>query len=142
MARVHGQLGPLGLRDSEIGGHRGGAGADPHDVARASSTRLARPTPAIRGLSFRVNAFRRRGSVLFHLRAIVPVKTIEGWALDHPTSPKSRAGSSGHRTTGSGKSTTLAAMIDHQLDTGPSVVTRTDRPASRQRRSSTSVRWV
>jgi twitching motility protein PilT len=73
---------------------------------------------AIRGFSrFRVNAFRQRGSVSIACRAIpFQVRTIED--LDLP--PVIRTLAEEPRgiilltgTTGSGKSTTLAAMIDH-----------------------------
>jgi twitching motility protein PilT len=73
---------------------------------------------AVAGLArFRVNAFRQRGSVSIVLRAIpYGIKTIE--ELDLP--PVIRELAEEERgivlltgTTGSGKSTTLAAMIDH-----------------------------
>jgi twitching motility protein PilT len=73
---------------------------------------------SIEGLArFRVNAFRQRGSVSLVMRAIpVMIKSIE--ELDLP--PVVRRLAEEERgiilltgTTGSGKSTTLAAMIDH-----------------------------
>jgi twitching motility protein PilT len=73
---------------------------------------------AVSGLArFRVNAFRQRGSVSIVMRAIpYGIKTIE--ELDLP--PVIRELAEEERgivlltgTTGSGKSTTLAAMIDH-----------------------------
>jgi twitching motility protein PilT len=73
---------------------------------------------AVRGLSrFRVNAFRQRGSISIVCRAIpFQVRTIEDLELppvirtlaDEPRGIILLTG-----TTGSGKSTTLAAMIDH-----------------------------
>jgi twitching motility protein PilT len=72
----------------------------------------------LKGVSrFRVNAFRQRGSVSIALRAIpFQVRTIEDLGLpqvvqrlaDEPRGIILLTG-----TTGSGKSTTLAAMIDH-----------------------------
>ena len=73
---------------------------------------------AIRGLArFRVNAFYQRGSVSLVIRAIpISIKTIEDLNLP----PVIRDLADEERgivlltgTTGSGKSTTLAAMIDH-----------------------------
>jgi twitching motility protein PilT len=73
---------------------------------------------SIRGLSrFRINAFRQRGSVSIACRAIpFQVRTIDDLGLpevirklaDEPRGIVLLTG-----TTGSGKSTTLAAMIDH-----------------------------
>ena len=79
---------------------------------------------AVAGLArFRVNAFRQRGSVSVVMRAIpYGIKTIE--ELDLP--PVIRDLAEEERgivlltgTTGSGKSTTLAAMIDHINSTKP-----------------------
>jgi twitching motility protein PilT len=77
---------------------------------------------AIRGLSrFRVNAFRQRGSVSIACRAIpFQVRTIPELALpdvirDLAEEPRGIILLTG--TTGSGKSTTLAAMIDHINET-------------------------
>ncbi len=77
---------------------------------------------AIRGLSrFRVNAFRQRGSVSIVCRAIpFQVKTID--ELDLPDVIRTLAEEQRGiilltGTTGSGKSTTLAAMIDHINET-------------------------
>jgi len=122
MARVHGELGPL----------EGYESLDPEDTERALDTILKDPRAhtefnevgeadfahAIRGLSrFRVNAFRQRGSISIACRAIpFQVKTVEELELpkvitrlaDEPRGIILLTG-----TTGSGKSTTLAAMIDH-----------------------------
>ncbi|HET6830990.1 MAG TPA: type IV pilus twitching motility protein PilT [Solirubrobacterales bacterium] len=77
---------------------------------------------SISGLSrFRVNAFRQRGSISIVCRAIpYQVRTIEDLGLP----PAIRALAEERRgiilltgTTGSGKSTTLAAMIDHINET-------------------------
>ncbi|MEK6277206.1 MAG: type IV pilus twitching motility protein PilT [Actinomycetota bacterium] len=77
---------------------------------------------AIRGLSrFRVNAFRQRGSVSIACRVIpFQVKTIEELMLPDVVrnlaeEPRGIILLTG--TTGSGKSTTLAAMIDHMNST-------------------------
>jgi twitching motility protein PilT len=73
---------------------------------------------AIRGLSrFRINAFRQRGSVSIACRAIpFQVRTIDDLGLPEvirklAEEPRGIVLLTG--TTGSGKSTTLAAMIDH-----------------------------
>jgi twitching motility protein PilT len=73
---------------------------------------------AIRGLSrFRVNAFRQRGSVSIACRAIpFQVKTIDELELPdviRKLSEEPRGIILLTGTTGSGKSTTLAAVIDH-----------------------------
>jgi twitching motility protein PilT len=77
---------------------------------------------AIRGLSrFRVNAFRQRGSVSIACRAIpFQVKTVD--ELELPEVIRTLADEQRGiilltGTTGSGKSTTLAAMIDHINET-------------------------
>jgi twitching motility protein PilT len=122
MARIHGELRPI-------------EGADPltpEDTERALEHILRDPvlleeyakvgeadfSYEVRGLSrFRVNAFRQRGHVSIALRAIpFQVRTIAD--LDLPPvirelaeEPRGIVLLTG--TTGSGKSTTLAAMIDH-----------------------------
>jgi twitching motility protein PilT len=77
---------------------------------------------AIRGLSrFRVNAFRQRGSISIACRAIpFQVKTIDELELPdviRTLSDEQRGIILLTGTTGSGKSTTLAAMIDHINET-------------------------
>ena len=66
---------------------------------------------------FRVNAFRQRGSVSIVIRAIpVSIRTIEELGLPpviHDLAEEERGIVLLTGTTGSGKSTTLAAMIDH-----------------------------
>jgi twitching motility protein PilT len=122
VARVHGELAPLDGHDR----------LTPDDTEKALDQILTDPrahaefnevgeadfSHAIRGLSrFRVNTFRQRGSVSIVCRAIpFQVKTID--ELDLPDvirtlaeEPRGIILLTG--TTGSGKSTTLAAMIDH-----------------------------
>ena len=126
MARVHGQLAPL---DGE-------EGLKPADTERVLRYMLTDPTKldefdregevdfaySIEGLArFRVNAFRQRGSISLVCRAIpYSVRTIEQLNLPDVI----RALAEEERgiilltgTTGSGKSTTLAAMIDHMNQT-------------------------
>jgi twitching motility protein PilT len=124
IARIHGQLGPLD-------------GAEPlrPEDTEAALEHLLREAPedlraefaadgevdfaySIRELSrFRVNAFRQRGWVSIVCRAIpFQVRTIEDLGLpevirDVAEEPRGIILLTG--TTGSGKSTTLAAMIDH-----------------------------
>ena len=128
IARVHGELAPI--PDTEP--------LRPEDTERAlkhilSDAQLLAEFEregevdfayAIPGLSrFRVNAFRQRGSVSIACRAIpFQVRTIED--LDLP--PVIRTLAEEERgiilltgTTGSGKSTTLAAMVDHVNSTRP-----------------------
>ena len=73
---------------------------------------------AIEGLArFRVNAFRQRGHVSIVIRAIpVSIRTIEDLALPdvvRELAEEERGIVLLTGTTGSGKSTTLAAMVDH-----------------------------
>ncbi len=73
---------------------------------------------AIEGLArFRVNAFRQRGNVSVVMRAIpVSIRTVEDLALPdvvRELAEEERGIVLLTGTTGSGKSTTLAAMIDH-----------------------------
>jgi twitching motility protein PilT len=122
MARVHGELRPI-------------EGADPltpEDTEQALEHILLDPvlleeyakvgeadfSYEVRGLSrFRVNAFRQRGHVSIALRAIpFQVRTIADLGLppvirELAEQPRGIVLLTG--TTGSGKSTTLAAMIDH-----------------------------
>ena len=121
MARVHGELEPLEGYDV----------LEPEDTEKALEAVLTDPRAhsefnevgeadfahAIRGLSrFRVNAFRQRGNVSIAFRVIpFGVRTIADLGLpevirtlaDEPRGIILLTG-----TTGSGKSTTLAAMID------------------------------
>jgi twitching motility protein PilT len=122
MARIHGELRPI-------------EGADPltpEDTEQALEHILRDPvlleeyakvgeadfSYEVRGLSrFRVNAFRQRGHVSIALRAIpFQVRTIADLGLppvirELAEQPRGIVLLTG--TTGSGKSTTLAAMIDH-----------------------------
>ena len=122
MGRIHGKLDPI----------PGGEDLTPEDTENALQTILREGRVreeflevgeadfgyAIRGLSrFRVNAFRQRGSVSIACRAIpYDIRSIEELGLP----PVVRTLAEEPRgiilvtgTTGSGKSTTLAAMIDH-----------------------------
>jgi twitching motility protein PilT len=122
MARIHGELRPV----------EGAEPLTPEDTEAALKHILHDPvlleeyakvgeadfSYEVRGLSrFRVNAFRQRGHVSIALRAIpFQVRTIADLGLP----PVIRELAESQRgivlltgTTGSGKSTTLAAMIDH-----------------------------
>ena len=122
MARIHGALAPI----------PGSEALDPEDTETAvrrilTDERLLGEferegevdfSYAIPGLSrFRVNAFRQRGHISIALRAIpFQVRTIDDLALpsairDLADQPRGIVLLTG--TTGSGKSTTLAAMVDH-----------------------------
>ncbi len=121
IVRVHGQLAPL----------EGHEGLSPEDTEKALQD-IATPSAlaefeqdgeadfayAIPGVSrFRVNAFRQRGSVSIVCRAIpYNIRSIDDLGLpdvvrDLAEQPRGIILVTG--TTGSGKSTTLAAMIDH-----------------------------
>jgi twitching motility protein PilT len=126
MARVHGQLAPLDgyevLTSEDTEAALDQVLTDPRAHSEFNEVGEADFAHAIRGLSrFRVNAFRQRGSVSIACRAIpFQVKTID--ELDLPDvirklaeEPRGIILMTG--TTGSGKSTTLAAMIDHINET-------------------------
>src|SRR5882762_9820863 len=122
MARVHGQLAPL--EGEEV--------LKPPDTERVLRYMLTDPTKldefdregevdfaySIEGLArFRVNAFRQRGSISLVCRAIpYSIRTIEELNLPdviRTLAEEERGIILLTGTTGSGKSTTLAAMIDH-----------------------------
>src|SRR3954462_2628599 len=121
VARVHGDLwalqgsDPLTETDTEKALH---SIADQDHLAEFEENGEVDFSYELTGVSrFRVNAFRQRGAVSIALRAIpFSVKSIEDLGLpeavrrlaDEPRGIVLLTG-----TTGSGKSTTLAAMIDH-----------------------------
>jgi twitching motility protein PilT len=122
MARVHGELTPLEgyetLKSEDTEAALEQILTDVRAHAEFNEVGEADFAHAIRGLSrFRVNAFRQRGSVSIACRAIpFQVKTIEELELPDvirtlAEEPRGIILLTG--TTGSGKSTTLAAMIDH-----------------------------
>jgi twitching motility protein PilT len=126
MARVHGLLGPLENEEA----------LKPPDTERVLRYMLTDPSKldefdregevdfaySIEGLArFRVNAFRQRGSVSLVCRAIpYSIRTIEQLNLPdviRTLAEEERGIVLLTGTTGSGKSTTLAAMIDHMNQT-------------------------
>ena len=122
MARIQGELQPLEgyetltPEDTEtaLGQILNDARAD-HEFKEVGEADFAH---AIKGLSrFRINAFRQRGSISIVCRAIpFQVKTVEELSLPDVISnlaEEARGIILLTGTTGSGKSTTLAAMIDH-----------------------------
>ena len=127
LARVDGLLGPLDPDTPVLGVADTEAAVDAllHDEVRRQELATDGEADfafAISGLArFRVNAFRQRGSLSLVCRAIpVTIKSIDELALP----PVIRTLAEEERgivlltgTTGSGKSTTLAAMIDHMNET-------------------------
>ena len=122
MARIHGALKPI--EDSDSLSEEETEAALEHILADAALLMEFADegevdfSYEIRGLSrFRVNAFRQRGWVSIACRAIpFQVRTIDDLGLpevirDLAEQPRGIVLLTG--TTGSGKSTTLAAMIDH-----------------------------
>ncbi len=122
MARIHGALKPI--EDSESLSAEDTEAALEHILTDAALVKEFADegevdfSYEIRGLSrFRVNAFRQRGWVSIACRAIpFQVRTIEDLGLPEvirelAEQPRGIVLLTG--TTGSGKSTTLAAMIDH-----------------------------
>jgi twitching motility protein PilT len=91
---------------------------DPAKIAEFESENEVDFSYSVQGLArFRVNAFRQRGTVSLVMRAIpVMIKSVEELLLP-PVITKLAEEERGiillTGTTGSGKSTTLAAMIDH-----------------------------
>ncbi len=130
MARIHGELGPIKAGTSANGGKPKPLTAKDTEAALAKILKdpaLKKEFAAdgeadfsyeIKGVSrFRVNAFRQRGYVSIACRAIpLAVRTIDDLGLPEAMrelaeQPRGIILLTG--TTGSGKSTTLAAMIDH-----------------------------
>src|SRR3954471_11571845 len=122
MARIHGALKPI--EDSESLSEEETEAALEHILSDAALLKEFADegevdfSYEIRGLSrFRVNAFRQRGWVSIACRAIpFQVRTIDDLGLpdvirDLAEEPRGIVLLTG--TTGSGKSTTLAAMLDH-----------------------------
>ncbi|MDQ6750023.1 MAG: PilT/PilU family type 4a pilus ATPase [Actinomycetota bacterium] len=122
MMRVHGSLGPIAgqevLRPEDTEGVLREMLADAGKLDEFERENEVDFAYAIEGLArFRVNAFRQRGSVSLVCRAIpYSIRTIEQLKLP----PVIRTLAEEERgiilltgTTGSGKSTTLAAIIDH-----------------------------
>jgi twitching motility protein PilT len=122
LTRVHGELAPLPGAEPLEGEDTEAALrqilTDPRLLAEFEREGEVDFAYSIPGLSrFRVNAFRQRGSVSIACRAIpFQVRTIEDLGLP----PAIRQLADEQRgivlltgTTGSGKSTTLAAMVDH-----------------------------
>ena len=122
IARIHGELRPiegsepLDAEDTEAAMRQ--ILTDPRLLAEFDAEGEVDFSYAIPGLSrFRVNAFRQRGNVSIALRAIpFQVRTVDDLGLP----PVIRELAEEQRgivlltgTTGSGKSTTLAAMVDH-----------------------------
>jgi twitching motility protein PilT len=122
MIRIHGELGPipdaLPLKPDDTEQALRHIVKDASLLEEFDRVGEADFSYAIPGLSrFRVNAFRQRGSVAIACRAIpFQVRTVEDLGLP----PVIRTLAEEQRgivlltgTTGSGKSTTLAAMVDH-----------------------------
>jgi twitching motility protein PilT len=122
MARVHGELRPLEgyepLKPEDTESALDEILTDPRAKSEFLEVGEADFAHAIRGLArFRVNSFRQRGSISIACRAIpFQVMTVEELELPEVITklaeePRGIILLTG--TTGSGKSTTLAAMIDH-----------------------------
>jgi twitching motility protein PilT len=123
MARIHGSLAPIEGQEALRAEDTQGAverlmASEPEKREEFEADGEADLSYEVKGVSrFRVNAFRQRGTVSIVCRAIpFQVRTIEDLGLppvirklaDEPRGIILLTG-----TTGSGKSTTLAAMIDH-----------------------------
>jgi twitching motility protein PilT len=122
MARIHGALRPIDgaepLTDEDTGAALEHILTQDRVVEEFADQREADFSYEIRGLSrFRVNAFRQRGHISIACRAIpFQVRTIDDLGLPEvirtlAEEPRGIILLTG--TTGSGKTTTLAAMIDH-----------------------------
>ena len=125
VARMHGELIPLegfGKLSAEDTEHAFRDIAEPRSVTEFEADGEADFSYALQGVSrFRVNVFRQRGTISIVCRAIpFQIRSIEDLGLpevvrrlaDEPRGIVLVTG-----TTGSGKSTTLAAMIDHINET-------------------------
>jgi twitching motility protein PilT len=122
IVRVHGSMEPIDgsepLRPEDTENVVRRMLGDPQKISEFEAENEVDFSYAVQGLGrFRVNAFRQRGSVSLVMRAIpVNIKTID--ELDLPPVLKTLAEKERGiilltGTTGSGKSTTLAAIIDH-----------------------------
>jgi twitching motility protein PilT len=122
MTRIHGELlpiegcGPLRPEDTEAAFEK--LGADERSREEFSEDGEADFSYELKGVSrFRVNAFRQRGAVSIVCRAIpFQIRTIDDLGLPQvirDLADEQRGIILLTGTTGSGKSTTLAAMIDH-----------------------------
>ena len=122
LVRVNGELEPIPGADTLSGGHTEGAVhamlTDPVRLEEFAAEKEVDFSYAIEGVArFRVNAFHQRGHVSLVCRAIPEaIKSLDELALP----PVLRELAEEERgiilltgTTGSGKSTTLAAIIDH-----------------------------
>ena len=122
LVRVHGILGPIegseALADADTEGALHHMLSDPERLAEFEREGEVDFAYAVEGLArFRVNAFRQRGSTSLVCRAIpYSIRSIDDLRLP----PVIRTLAEEERgivlltgTTGSGKSTTLAAMVDH-----------------------------
>jgi twitching motility protein PilT len=120
-ARLHGELAPLeGYQPltAEATDHALQAIAEPRSLAEFEEAGEADFSYAINGLSrFRVNVFKQRGSTSIVCRAIpFEIRSVDDLGLPPIVSSladEQRGIILVTGTTGSGKSTTLAAMIDH-----------------------------
>src|SRR3954462_5997246 len=122
IVRIHGQMLPIEgsevLRSEDTERVLKEILNDPHKLAEFESENEVDFSYQIEGLArFRVNAFRQRGYVSLVMRAIpVNIKSVDELLLP-PVITKLAEQERGiillTGTTGSGKSTTLAAMIDH-----------------------------
>jgi twitching motility protein PilT len=122
LIRLHGQLEPIAgterLYPEDTEKALGEMLHDPEKVAEFRAENEVDFSYAVEGLGrFRVNAFRQRGSVSIVMRAIpAAIRSVDELGLPQ-TITKLADEERGiillTGTTGSGKSTTLAAMIDH-----------------------------
>ncbi len=121
VARMHGELIPLegfGVLSGEDTESAFRAMAEPRSVAEFEEDGEADFSYALEGVSrFRVNVFKQRGAISIVCRAIpFEIRSIEQLGLPEVVrglAEEQRGIVLVTGTTGSGKSTTLAAMIDH-----------------------------
>jgi len=148
LTRVHGELAPLPgaepLRGEDTEAALRQILTDPRLLEEFEREGEVDFAYAVAGLSrFRVNAFRQRGSISIACRAIpFQVRSIEDLGLP----PAIRRLADEQRgivlltgTTGSGKSTTLAAMVDHINSTRPRHVITLEDPIEYLHRDKRSI---
>jgi len=148
IARIHGELrpidgaAPLGPEDTEAAlAHIATQARVREEFDREGEVDFSY---AIKGLSrFRVNAFRQRGSISIVCRAIpFQIRTVEELGLPEVVrslaeQPRGIVLLTG--TTGSGKSTTLAAMINHINRTWPRHIVTLEDPIEYLHRDERSI---
>src|ERR671914_209131 len=148
LIRLHGRLEPIKdterLYPEDTEKALGEMLHDPEKIAEFDSEGEVDFSYAVEGLGrFRVNAFRQRGSISVVMRAIpVVIKSVDELGLPEVVTrlaEEERGILLLTGTTGSGKSTTLAAMLDHMNRTMAKHIVTIEDPIEFLHRDRTSI---